>query len=92
MKNIKNKKIKYSTEILTRKIWLAGLGASAKGYEVLNRKAKLISTESNIFFDNLVNNGSQIEKELKISVSKNDRLINFDFLTLLCVDTDEVFS
>jgi hypothetical protein len=94
MKNVKNKEIKNSTESLTRKIFLAGLGTLVKGKEVINRKYELISSESKVCFDNLVVTGEQIEKEAINSLSKikNDRLMNDNCSILLFANTEEVFS
>jgi hypothetical protein len=58
------------TEELTRKIWLAGLGAYGHGLNNLQEGYDKMNDQTRRFFDDLVEQGTKIEAEAKSTIDK----------------------
>jgi polyhydroxyalkanoate synthesis regulator phasin len=66
MNNIEMIKDKASqVEVMTRKVFLAGLGAYGKGFEETKGRFESLTTESNKMFADLVAKGEKLETEGK---------------------------
>ena len=62
------KKAAEKTEEMTRKIWLAGLGAYGQGLDNLQQGYEKMNDQAREFFDELVARGEKVEKETKDGV------------------------
>ncbi len=56
---------------LSRKIWLAGIGAYGMAYDVARSGANVVNDQSAEMFDDLVKRGSSLESEVLVSLGGN---------------------
>ncbi|MCK9506015.1 MAG: phasin family protein, partial [Porticoccaceae bacterium] len=63
------KKTTQKTEEMTRKIWLAGLGAYGQGLDNIQQGYEKMSDQARDFFEELVARGEKLEKETKSGVN-----------------------
>lgn len=59
-----------SVEQLTRKIWLAGLGAYGKGLDSVQERYEKVNHEAGRVFDDLVKKGENLETEAKQKIKE----------------------
>ncbi len=64
------KKVIETTEDVTRKIWLAGLGAYGKGFDEIQGRYEKINDGANRIFDELVSKGEKIEEDTKVKIKE----------------------
>jgi len=62
------KKVIESAEEVTRKIWLAGLGAYGKGFDEVQDRYEKLSDDANRIFDELVSKGEKLEEDTKTKI------------------------
>src|SRR5690606_11230660 len=62
------KKATEKTEEITRKIWLAGLGAYGQGLDNLHQGYEKMNDQAREFFEELVSRGEKVEQETKSGV------------------------
>lgn len=69
------KKTTQKTEEMTRKIWLAGLGAYGQGLDNIQQGYEKMSDQARDFFEELVARGEKLEKETKSGVNSTRKKI-----------------
>ncbi|MGD9663249.1 MAG: phasin family protein [Porticoccaceae bacterium] len=69
------KKGAEKTEEMTRKIWLAGLGAYGQGLDNIQQGYEKMSDQTRDFFEELVARGEKLEKETKSGVKTTGKKI-----------------
>lgn len=69
------KKTTEKTEEITRKIWLAGLGAYGQGLDNLQQGYEKMSDQARDFFEELVARGEKLEKETRTGVKNTGKKI-----------------
>jgi len=69
------KKTTEKTEEITRKIWLAGLGAYGQGLDNIQQGYEKMNDQARDFFEELVARGEKLEKETKNGVKTTSKKI-----------------
>lgn len=65
MSNKKQETNREKLELLTKKIWLAGLGAAARSVDEAQDRYDKLSEESRRMFDDLANKGEGVQADTK---------------------------
>lgn len=71
MSNLEN--VTKATDGIARKIWLASLGAYAKGFEEIQNKFEKINGESVRLFNELVSSGEKLSASPKATLNEEAR-------------------
>jgi len=64
------KKVMETAEDVTRKIWLAGLGAYGKGFDEIQDRYEQLNDDANRIFDELVSKGEKLEEDTKAKIKE----------------------
>jgi len=59
-----------SAEVMSRKIWLAGLGAYGKSFDEIESQYDKLNSETTRMFDKLVSKGEKLEARTKVEFKK----------------------
>ncbi len=70
MTNDNVKKVMETAEEVTRKIWLAGLGAYGKGFDEIQGRYEQLNDDANRIFDELVSKGEKLEEDTKAKIKE----------------------